>query len=163
MAGEPYDPELRVYVQPVLDWKEKTGIEIVDREIRVVNKAEGFAGTADVLFRYGQQGIGILDYKTRKTKPGEAVAAYDNQAMQLAAYAATYWGPENIDRVLAANVFISTTEPGRMEVVKHADLARDWQAFRMVAALWRYRKGTTPDSNTRHDSRAEHSRHAKSE
>ena len=68
MAGEPYDPELRVYIQPVLEWKEKTGIQIVDREIRLVNKAEGFAGTADVLFRYGQQGIGILDYKTRKTK-----------------------------------------------------------------------------------------------
>jgi len=144
MAGEPYDPELRVYVQPVLDWKERTGIAIVDREIRLVNKAEGFAGTADVLFRYGQQGIGILDYKTRKTVPGQPVGAYDNQAMQLAAYAATYWGPENIDRVLAANVFISTTEPGRMEMVKHPDMARDWKAFRMVAALWRYSKGYDP-------------------
>ena len=144
MAGEPYDPELRVYVQPVLEWKEKTGIQIVDREIRLVNKAEGFAGTADVLFRYGQQGIGILDYKTRKTKAGEVVAAYDNQAMQLAAYAGTYWGPENIDRVLAVNVFISTTEPGRMEVVKHPTLASDWEAFRFVAALWRYQKGYDP-------------------
>jgi hypothetical protein len=144
MAGEPYDPSLNVYIQPVLDWKAKVGIEIVDREIRVVNKVEGFAGTADVLFRYGQQGIGILDYKTRKTVPKEPVLSYDNQAMQLAAYAATYWGPENITRVLAANVFISTTEPGRMEVVKHEDLARDWQAFRMVAALWRYQKGYDP-------------------
>jgi len=144
MAGEPYDPELRAYIQPVLEWKEKTGILIVDRELRVVNTAEGFAGTADVLFRYGQNGIGILDYKTRKTVPGERVVAYDNQAMQLAAYAATYWGPENIDRVLAANVFISTTEPGRMEVVKHENLARDWQAFRIVAALWRYQKGYDP-------------------
>jgi hypothetical protein len=144
MNGQPYDPELRVYVQPVLDWKEKTGIKIVDREIRLVNQVEGFAGTADVLFRYGQQGMGILDYKTRKTKPGEVVAAYDNQAMQLAAYAATYWGPENIDRVLAANVFISTTEPGRTEVVKHPNLAADWQAFRLITALWRYQKGYDP-------------------
>jgi hypothetical protein len=145
MAGEPYDPELRVYIQPVLEWKEKTGIEIVDREVRMVNKAEGYAGTADVLFRYGQNGIGILDYKTRKTKPTEkTLTAYDNQAMQLAAYAATYWGPENVERVLAANIFISTTEPGRMEVVKHPDLTRDWKAFRMVAALWRYQKGYDP-------------------
>jgi len=144
MAGEPYDPELGVYIQPVLDWKAKVGIQIVDREIRVVNKVEGYAGTADVLFRFGQQGIGILDYKTRKTKPGEPVVSYDNQAMQLAAYAATYWGAENIDRVLAANIFISTTEPGRMAVVKHEFLPKDWQAFRMVAALWRYQKGYDP-------------------
>ena len=124
MASQPYADDLRPYVEPVLAWKRQTGIEIIDREIRLVNKAEGFAGTADVLFRYGQQGIGILDYKTRKTVPGRPVGAYDNQAMQLAAYAATYWGPENIDRVLAANVFISTTEPGRMEMVKHPDMAR---------------------------------------
>jgi hypothetical protein len=144
MAGEPYDPELQPYIKPVLEWKATTGIEVIDREIRLVNKAEGFAGTADVLFRYGQFGMGILDYKTRKTKRGEKVTAYDNQAMQLAAYAATYWGPENITRVVAANVFISTTEPGRIEVVKHANLFRDWQAFKLVAALWRYQKDYDP-------------------
>jgi hypothetical protein len=77
MAGEPYDPALRIYIQPVLDWKEKVDIRIVDREIRVVNKAEGFAGTSDVRFRYGQQGIGILDYKTRKTVPDQPVLSYD--------------------------------------------------------------------------------------
>jgi hypothetical protein len=144
MAGGPYDPALQVYVQPVLDWKAATDIRIVDREVRVVNKAEGFAGTADVLFRYRENGIGILDYKTRKTQAGKPVQAYDNQAMQLAAYAATYWGPENIDRVLAANVFISTTEPGRMAVVEHKFLPKDWEAFRLVAALWRYQKDYDP-------------------
>ncbi len=126
----------------------RVGIEIIEREIRVVNRAQGFAGTADVLFRYGQNGIGILDYKTRKTRKGEEVVAYDNQAMQLAAYGATYWGPENVERILAANVFISTTEPGRMEVVKHEDLPRDWKAFRLVASLWRYQKGYDPRQGT---------------
>jgi len=148
MAGEPFDPELRPYVEPVLEWKARVGIQIVERETRLVNRAEGFAGTADVLFRYGQNGIGILDYKTRKTKPGENVQAYDNQAMQLAAYGATYWGPENVERILAANIFISTTEPGRMVVVKHETLARDWKAFRLVAALWRYQKGYDPREAT---------------
>jgi hypothetical protein len=144
MAGESYDPQLRPYIQPVLDWKAERRMEIVGQEVRVVNKVEGFAGTADVLFRFGRQGIGILDYKTRKTVPGKPVDSYDNQAMQLAAYAATYWGPENIDRVLAANIFISTTEPGRMVVVKHEFLPRDWEAFRWLAALWRYQKGYDP-------------------
>jgi len=144
MEGKPYDPELRVYVEPVLKWKETTGIRIVAREARLVNREEGFAGTADVLFRFGNSGMGILDYKTRKTTEGKPVLSFDNQAMQLAAYGATYWGAENVDQILAANIFISTTEPGRMEVVKHESLARDWQAFRLVAALWRYTKGYDP-------------------
>jgi hypothetical protein len=144
MAGNDYDPAMAVYVEPVLAWKRETGIVIVEREIRLVNTAHGFAGTADVMFRYGENGIGILDYKTRKTEPGKAVGAYEDQAMQLAAYAATYWGEENVGRVLAANVFISTTEPGRMEVVKHPTVERDWQAFKIVAALWRYIKGYDP-------------------
>ncbi len=144
MAGEAFDPELAVYVDPVMEWKASVGIEIVEREIRLVNEDHGFAGMADVFFRYGDRGIGILDYKTRKTKPGEKLRAYDNQALQLAAYAATYWGEENIDRVLAANVFISSTEPGRMDVVKHEGIARDWEAFKLVAALWRYQSGYDP-------------------
>jgi hypothetical protein len=144
MNGEPYADDMHPYVEPVIAWKEQTGIEIIEREVRLVNQQHGFAGTSDVLFRYGQQGIGILDYKTRKTKPGEKVEAYDNQAMQLAAYGATYWGEESLPRLLAANVFISTTEPGRIEVVKHPDVLRDWQAFKLVASLWRYQKGYDP-------------------
>jgi hypothetical protein len=144
MAGEAYDPELRVYVEPVMEWKRETGILVVDREKRLVNHEHGFAGTADVFFQYGANGRGILDYKTRKTKPSEVVRAYDNQSMQLAAYAATYFGEEWVDWVLAANVFISTTEPGRVDVVKHESLRADWDAFKMVAALWRYQKGYDP-------------------
>jgi uncharacterized protein YaiE (UPF0345 family) len=150
MAGDEYDPAMAVYVEPVIAWKSETGILVMEREIRLVNTAHGFAGTADVMFRYGENGIGILDYKTRKTEPGKPVGAYEDQAMQLAAYAATYWGEENVGRVLAANVFISTTEPGRMEVVKHANPERDWQAFKMVAALWRYVKGYDPRSSAQH-------------
>jgi len=149
MAGDVYDPAMAAYVEPVLSWKRETGIVIVEREIRLVNEEQGFAGTADVMFRYGEKGIGILDYKTRKTQAGKPVGAYEDQAMQLAAYAASYWGEENIGRVLAANVFISTTEPGRMEVVKHAAIERDWQAFKTVAGLWRYVKGYDPRTAAR--------------
>jgi hypothetical protein len=161
MAGEPYPDDLRPYVEPVMAWKQQTGIEIIDREIRLVNKQHGFAGTADVLFRYGRNGIGILDYKTRKTKPGEEVTAYDNQAMQLAAYGATYWGEENVGRLLAANVFISTTEPGRVVVVKHPDVTRTGRRFAWSPRCGVTRKVMTRDSTPRHDPRARH-HHARS-
>ena len=156
MAGEAYAEDLHSFIEPVLAWKQKTGIEVVGREVRLVNKLHGFAGTADVLFRYGRNGIGILDYKTRKTKPGEEVVAYDNQAMQLAAYAATYWGEANVSRVVAANVFISTTEHGRVVVVKHPNILRDWKAFRIVAALWRYQNQYDPRQQSPNDPRTKH-------
>ena len=74
-----FDPAMAVYVEPVLAWKRETEILIVEREIRLVNTADGFAGTADVMFRYGENGIGILDYKTRKTEPGKPVGAMDRR------------------------------------------------------------------------------------
>ncbi len=144
MAGDPYDDALRVHVAPVLAWKDKTGIEIVEREKVLVNAAEGYAGCADVLFRWGQRGIGVLDYKTRKTRPGEQVTPYDGQGMQLAAYAAAHYGEQELPRVLAANIFISTTEPGRMEVCKHEDIPALYEAFKHACALWRHIKGYDP-------------------
>lgn len=137
-TGQEYDESLKVYVQPVFDWTRQVGLLIVEREKRLVNTKHGFAGTADVLFRYGRRGRGVLDFKTRKTSPKQEVKPYDGQSLQLAGYAATYWGEEAIEKVLSANLFISTTEPGRMVVCKHEDVARDWRAFKWIAALWRY-------------------------
>lgn len=143
-SGEPYDPALSVYVDPVLKWKDSTGITITDREKVLVNLAEGYAGCTDALFTFGKKGIGILDYKTRKTKPGEIVTPYDGQGMQLAAYAAAYYGVDALPRVLAANVYISTTEPGRFEVYKHPNLPELYEAFLHVCALWRHVKQYDP-------------------
>ena len=145
VAGEPYDVEAwGVYVQPVLDLIAREGLTVTAREKRVVNLGHGFAGTTDLFFTYGQGQPGILDYKTKKTKPGEKVPAYDEHRLQLAAYAATEYGDAYLNRVRAINVFVSTTEPGRVEFMQHGDLTPDWAAFREVASFWRYSKGYDP-------------------
>ena len=145
VAGEPWDEEAwGVYVRPVLDYIAREGLAVTGREKRIVNADHGFAGTADLLFTHGLDQPGILDYKTKKTKPGEKVAAYDEHRLQLAAYAATEYGDAYIGRVRAVNVFVSTTEPGRVEFVTHGDLTRDWQAFKLLDSLWRYAKGYDP-------------------
>ena len=147
VAGEPYDVEAwGVYVQPVLDLIAREGLTVTAREKRVVNAGHGFAGTTDLLFTDRDGRPGILDYKTKKTKPGEKVSAYDEHRLQLAAYAATEYGDAYIGRVRAYNVFVSSTEPGRMEAVQHGDLSRDWAAFRLLASLWRYVKNYDPRS-----------------
>lgn len=143
--GRPVPPEFLPYLQPVVDWMMQTKIIVTKREHRVVNQTEGFAGTTDVLFTWDNgAGMGILDYKTKKTKPGESVDSYLEHRMQLAAYAATFYGPENLDRVLAANIFISSTEVGRMEVIKCPDLPKYWEAFKACATIWRVSKGYDP-------------------
>jgi len=140
--GVAVPPELQSYCHPVLEWQVSKGLRLVEREVVLVNTDEGFAGRCDVLFTWGDPAagnLGILDYKTKKTKPGEKVVAYEDQGMQLAAYAASKWGPASLSRVLAANVFISTTEPGRYEVCKHepADLLQYWECFKALCTVWR--------------------------
>ena len=81
---------------------------------------------------------------TRKTEPKKPVTPYDGQGMQLAAYAAAHYGPGALPRVLAANVFISTTEPGRMEVCKHEHLDDLYLDFLAAARLWRAAKAYDP-------------------
>jgi hypothetical protein len=41
-------------------------------------------------------------------------------------------------------VFVSSTEPGRVEWVHHGDLTPDWGAFRLLCGLWRHLKGYDP-------------------
>jgi hypothetical protein len=144
--GVPVPEELRVYTDPVLQWKEQKGIEFVERELCVVNRKHGFAGTMDVACRYGKSGIGVIDFKTRKTKPGTEVTPYDGQAMQIAAYGATYWGEENLPRLFGANVFISTTQPGRIAVCSYTpqQLQAEWEIFKMACAIWRHIKSYDP-------------------
>jgi len=144
--GVPVPEELQVYTQPVLDWQEQKQVEFIERELCVVNRDHGFAGTMDVACRYGKNGIGVLDFKTRKTKPGVAVTPYDGQAMQIAAYGATYWGEDQLPRLFGANIYISTTEPGRMEVCRYTpeQLLREWEIFKMTCAIWRHIKAYDP-------------------
>jgi hypothetical protein len=146
-AEEPSE-ELRPYVKPVLEWMRQVGVKVTHSEIVLVNAVHGFAGRVDALFTWGDAfgKMGILDFKTKKTKEGEKVEAYDEHTLQLAAYAATHYGPEHLQHVVAANLFISSTEPGRLEVVKHdkAKLVAAYEAFTQMCAVWRFRKGYDP-------------------
>jgi len=150
MAGDAYDPAMAVYVEPVLAWKRETGILIAEREIRLVNTEHGFAGTADVMFRYGENGIGILDYKTRKTEPGKAVGAYEDQAMQLAALCRDVLGRGECRPGVGGECVYQHDGAGASGGGEAQERRADWQAFKMIAAIWRYLKGYDPRSSAEH-------------
>jgi hypothetical protein len=86
----------------------------------------------------------IIDYKTRKTKPKQVCKPYDTQGMQLAAYAVAHYGLDRLPEVKAWNVYISTTEVGRVEGYQHESLLPHWEAFKAAAILWSHIKGYDP-------------------
>lgn len=138
----PDDKEIRACVEPVIDWIQKVGIKVQASEKVLVDLTHGYAGTADLLFTYGNgKGCGVIDFKSRKSTAGKKMEAWNTEPLQLAAYAHTAWGIDKLDGCLMANVLISTTEPGRFEVVKHAEPERHFGAFKSALKMWQYLKG----------------------
>ena len=146
--GHPVEDELLPYVQPALAWKQEKQLRFIEREETVVNLKHGFAGMVDIVCTGPDGQNGVIDWKTRKTREKVKVTPYDFQVHQIAAYAATYWGPEAIKngRVFGANCYISSTEPGRFEVCSYAPevLASAWEDFKAACQLWRSLKKYDP-------------------
>lgn len=140
--------EFKVYVDPVLGWFKEKELTFLEAERRVVNHARGYAGMADLIARGKGGQAAVIDWKTRKTREGQKVTPYDWQPEQIAAYAAAYWGEADVlaERVYGANVYISSTEPGRMEVATYApdQLKKHYETFLTICDLWRYMKNYDP-------------------
>jgi hypothetical protein len=142
-AGEDYDPALAVYVKPTLAKVDAAGIRLLQHELRLVSPY-GYAGTTDAVMVDSDGRQGILDFKSRKTKPGQKCLPWETEPMQIAAYGAAQFGA--IEGLTGANVYISTTEPGRVEIVTYTadQLTEAWEAFLAALNLWSYLKGYQP-------------------
>jgi len=149
--GQHIPDELLGYIQPALDWKQENQLTFTLREKLLVNLKHGFAGTVDIVGRGSEGQQFILDWKTRKTKEGQKITAYDFQIHQIAAYAATQFGEEEVlgHRVHGANCFISSTQMGRFEVIRYSPeaLAKAWVDFTALCQLWRSLKNYDPRSH----------------
>jgi hypothetical protein len=138
------DPALMVYVAPVLEWFAKAKITPVEVEKTLVNTRHGYAGKCDFIGKGPRGKRVVIDFKSRKTKPNQTVTPFDGQSMQIAAYAATAFKENSLARIGGINVYISTTEPGRVEHYQHPDLVEPFQAFKHVCAVWRHLNGYDP-------------------
>jgi len=74
-VGADIAPHLRQY----LDWREKSRVEILASEFQVWNPVVGYAGTCDLLGRFPDGSIWVVDIKTGK-------GTYGEHALQLMAY-----------------------------------------------------------------------------
>lgn len=134
--------KLSEFVEPALTKLNSLRLQVVCSEKVVVNPYHGYAGTTDLIWKQDDL-YGIADWKSRKTKPGKPVEPYETQPMQIAAYIAAHFG-ENGEFPLDGkaegyNIYISTTEVGRVEVVhySYSQLASAWLDFLALARLYR--------------------------
>jgi hypothetical protein len=132
------DPALLVYITPVLRWFEAAELRVLHIEKTLVNTKHGYAGKCDLISKGPRGKRFIVDWKSRKKKPGQAVTPFDGQAMQIAAYAATAFPENSLARIGGINVYVSTTEPGRVEAYTHPGLVGPFDAFKHVCAVWRH-------------------------
>ena len=138
---------LKTFLDPIRGFVAEHNIHPTGHEVSVVNVKHGYAGQGDLPMSCSR-GIGFGDFKTRKTKPGRPVMAYKEQVMQIAAYHAGHYMtiPRASDFICGWNLFVSTTEPGRVEAVWYdsEQLAPAFDAFVSACGLWRFLSGYDP-------------------
>ena len=142
-SDEPYDPEYKVYVEAVDNIFRSENIHVVQRELNLVNRLEGYAGKADLIIDC-PKGMGVGDYKNRKSKPGYPMDPYEDQSVQCAAYVRAHYG--EVAQKCAFNLFISSTEPGRVEICWYDDLqlANDFELFQHLCRVWQLKNSYDP-------------------
>lgn len=129
---------------------EELGLTIQESEITVANEKHGYGGTTDLAVAKGKC-CGIVDFKSTKTKEGEPILPKLGHAAQIAAYHVAYWtrGEPILDNTIGYNVYISTTEPGRIDVMSYDadELRREWEFFLNACAIWRHKNEYDPRSS----------------
>ena len=85
-----------------------------------------------------------LDWKTKDIKNLTTKMAYDEQAMQLAAYDKALGGKQR----RCINVFVDRTEPGRVVIHEWEpeDIELAWQKFELLVKYWQLDKGYVPSA-----------------
>ena len=141
------DDDIKSYVFAAIDAVGSLHVKPYRHEIVVTCPAHGYAGTTDMIWSRPNGEVGILDFKSCKTHPDEPILIKQSHAAQIAAYQKAYWYPAEFkDNSMGYNIYISTTEPGRVEVVKHdaAKLKAEWEWFQACLTLWRHKYAYDP-------------------
>jgi hypothetical protein len=150
LARTEFAPNAQTFAHsaPAIEFLEAKQIVPVANEVVLVNHEHGFGGTSDLPCLMAMTKPGVVDYKTKKTEPGKPLIPYPDQAMQIAAYGATYW-KEQFASCWGLNLYISSTEPGRTEAAAYspAQLLAEWEIFKQLCAIWRHLNEYDPRLN----------------
>lgn len=135
------EPEHLEYVAPVRQWLDIRFGGIAWCAEKSFASALGYGGKVDLHSR--DIGGVVLDFKTKDFSDPLTVKGYDEQGIQLAAYAMGLGLGQDALRI---NLFISTTVPGLIVPVEWptATFGRHWSMFQALLAYWQADKGYMP-------------------
>jgi hypothetical protein len=131
LSDEPYSGSLRAFVEPVVALVRSFGSVVATERVVV---GDGYAGTTDAL-TYGGPQVIVWDFKTAKTLP---TSSWPEARLQLSAYAQTI-GNTGSSHIRTANIYISTTEPGKIAMFEHSDWLNTYlSGFKPLLQVWRW-------------------------
>lgn len=131
LSDKPYGPALMTYVWPVVLLVKSVGVV---RETEKVVVGDGYAGTLDLLTETDEF-VDVWDFKSAKTLPKES---WIEARLQLSAYAQAVGATGN-RRIRTNNIYISTTEPGKIAHFAHDDWPETYnQGFKPLLQVWRW-------------------------
>ena len=139
----PCDVEWWDYVKPVRAWLDQQFGNTEWCAERSFAHSFGYGGKVD-LFSRDHGGI-VIDFKSKDFPDPDAVKAYDEHGIQLAAYAVGL-GLTLEEVPQRWNVFVSTRVPGLIKAVpwEFTTFQRHWQMFSSLLSYWKADKGYTP-------------------
>jgi ATP-dependent exoDNAse (exonuclease V) beta subunit len=142
MVVLPEGPEVPMasLINPTLIVLNDLNLQVQSTE-RILTSRLGYAGTSDMLATKDGLPI-ILDYKTTKTEEGEPIVIYPAYQMQIAAYWNAAYPLHSGSGMGGYNIFISSTEPGRVEAHWYdgEELEDAWKEFVACLVLWKQAK-----------------------
>lgn len=120
-------PEVAPFLRQYLDWLQRSGAEVLAAEFQVWNLTQGVAGTVDLMVRFSDGSIGIVDLKT-----GESL--YGEMALQLTAYLMAEFVGSNdvIDEELTGYL----QQASRIGILHLSDSGWEYIALRPDASTW---------------------------
>jgi hypothetical protein len=138
---------IREFVLPAALEVDKLGLADKVCEAVVTNPELGYAGTVDLYGnrtadQSGNKQLVVVDFKSKRTKPGVAVEPIETHPIQIAAYVGALTPPWSMYfNAEGYNIYISTTEIGRVDVVHYSTdtISRSQRIFEHLLALWRWR------------------------
>lgn len=128
-----YDEAFYAFVRPALALMAQFG-RVVACEKRII--ADDYVGTTDLILENDHE-MWVWDIKCRRRIPEKQ---YDEEKLQLSAYAGGL-GNTGDKRIRCANLYLSTEEPGKLDLKESVDWRKDFERFRLLLSFWKLTNG----------------------
>ena len=142
------------YIECVQRFISENHVEVLKVEHTFCDKDYGYGGTIDLACKVNGLCC-VVDWKSTKTTPGKKIDRREEHPLQIAAYAQAYFGLLSGDEPIGCNVYLSTTEPGRMDVCWYSaeELRHEFTKFSHLLSYWQMAREYYPHKNLKRETK----------